>query len=427
MALSDSALLIRDYDNIRDILRDVYIYGCFTKEDFVKNGISSRKYDKEQMRIKAYLPDKFIKSRRVGKKTLLYCTYNMDDSGHNFLAETYRNKSFTMLDLMSYFFVLQILGQDESMTLPEILEELPCFNEEYIFTKDNLRVKLEELVEAGLIDSVKKGKAVLYSIAVDIWEEFSNDELNEIYNYLDFKKNTSPLEIPYYFLQNKLRLYMITKRKMELLPDKVFQYKHDHIFTALDNDILLEILTAIKQKKRIKVKLRSRNNEIEFVTVPVQLIHDSTYGRQYLMVWNPDFNQSSILRIDRLIKAECGKNLSKEELDAISLCMERAANCWSTSGVNMGATEVKVEFLFDENKEGYILQRVKQEGHGGSIEKISDGRYLYSNMINDPTEMIPWLRSFGERAKVVSSGEFKIEEKIAEDWRKAVENYEALS
>ena len=61
MALRDSVLLIRDYENIRQILRDIYIYGCFTRDDFIEMGISGRKYDNEQRRISAYLPDKLIR------------------------------------------------------------------------------------------------------------------------------------------------------------------------------------------------------------------------------------------------------------------------------------------------------------------------------------------------------------------------------
>ena len=77
MALRNSVLLIRDYENIRQILRDIYIYGCFTRDDFIEMGISGRKYDNEQRRISAYLPDKFIQKRRVDKKVLfvLFVSY----------------------------------------------------------------------------------------------------------------------------------------------------------------------------------------------------------------------------------------------------------------------------------------------------------------------------------------------------------------
>ena len=47
MALSKSNLLIRDYENIRPVLRDIYIFGCFSRDDFIRKGMSGRKYDNE--------------------------------------------------------------------------------------------------------------------------------------------------------------------------------------------------------------------------------------------------------------------------------------------------------------------------------------------------------------------------------------------
>lgn len=41
--------------------------------------------------------------------------------------------------------------------------------------------------------------------------------------------------------------------------------------------------------------------------------------------------------------------------------------------------------------------------------------------------MIPWIRSFGERAKVISSGTALTEKTIAEDWERAAKKYESLS
>ena len=65
MTFNKSSLMIRDYENIRRILREIYIYGCFTKDDYIEMGFSGRKVDKEQQRISAYLPDKFIKKRQT--------------------------------------------------------------------------------------------------------------------------------------------------------------------------------------------------------------------------------------------------------------------------------------------------------------------------------------------------------------------------
>ena len=43
---------------------------------------------------------KFIQERRIYKRVLVYCSYDMRDSAKNHLAETYRNNPFTLLDIM---------------------------------------------------------------------------------------------------------------------------------------------------------------------------------------------------------------------------------------------------------------------------------------------------------------------------------------
>ena len=89
-------------------------------------------------------------------------------------------------------------------------------------------------------------------------------------------------------------------------------------------------------------------------------------------------------------------------------------------------TLVKIEFKFDEQEEYYILNRIKREGQNGKITKLEQGRYLFEIKVKDPQEMIPWIRSFGERAKVIESGHFEIEERIVSDWRELLDKYGAI-
>ncbi|NLG03820.1 MAG: WYL domain-containing protein [Clostridia bacterium] len=427
MSLAKSAFLIRDYDNIREILRDVYIFGCYSRDDFIGKGISGRKYDNEQRRISAYLPEKFIQKRRMGKKVLLYCTYKADDSANNYLAETYRNKSFTLLDVMSYFFILQILSDETARSLPEILDELPAYNDEAVFTKDNLRVKLEDLVDEGFISVVKEGKNTKYVVTEDIWKDFADEELKDIYFYMDFMKNTSPIEMPFYYLQRKLKLYLYSERGIDLDGAETLQLKHNHLFDSLDNDVLLQLMIAISNKLSVNVTVKNKDGEsVESEIIPVQIIHDSIYGRQYILCIYRNNNESSIIRIDKIFKIEVGTKLSETELKFTNR-EELLNDSWSVSGLDQESKLVEIEFRFDEKTERYILGRVEKEGNGGKITKVEDSRYSYTIDCKDPGEMIPWIRSFGEHAVVINSGEYTLREKIKEDWERAVKKYEALS
>lgn len=425
MALSKSSLLIRDYDNIRDILRRMYIYGCFTREDYIGMGYGGRKYDNEQRRINAYLPNKFMSKRRDGKKVIQYCKYNLDDKIGNYLAETYRNKSFTLLDVMSYFFVLQILAEGEEYTLPDLLEELPVGSEEVEFTKDNLRVKLDELLEAGLIQAKKEGRNVLYSISNDIWKDMSNEELQDVYIYLEFLRNTSPMDVPYYYLQKKLRLYLFSERDIEMEEIDIFKFRQNHLFNSLDNEVLLVCLQSIHLG--LQLNFDKANNKSYEGVLPIKVIHDSTYGRQYLIYYNREYEAVNTVRIDQISNISLGSKMIEEELKLVSENKSYDENSWCTSYRSDGEQEIVVHFRFDEDSESFIKNRISREGHGGTLTKIEKNLFEYRNVVSDPNEMIPWIRSFGERAKVISSGSAFTEKIISEDWERAVSKYESIS
>lgn len=425
MALSKSNLLIRDYDNIRDILRNMYIFGCFTRDDFIGMGYGGRKYDNEQRRINAYLPKKFISKRRDGKKVIQYCKYNLDDNMGNYLSETYRNKSFTMLDIMSYFFVMQSLADGQEYTLPELLEVMPIGSEEVEFTKDNLRVKLDELLETGLIQARKDGRNVRYSLSKDIWEDMTDEELQDIYIYLEFLRNTSPMDVPYYFLQKKLKLYLFSDRNIEMEEVDIFKFRQNHLFNSLDNDVLLVCLQGLHLNLTLNIE---KMNGTKYVDVlPVKVIHDSTYGRQYLLFYDAKYQVVNATRIDLIDNASLGRNLTKEEINIVEKNKNYDEKCWCTSAGANGEQEIVIEFRFDEDKEDYIYNRIVREGHGGKLSKIENNVFEYRNLLKDPNEMIPWIRSFGEHAKVISSGKAMTEKTLAKDWERAVEKYESIS
>ena len=94
--------------------------------------------------------------------------------------------------------------------------------------------------------------------------------------------------------------------------------------------------------------------------------------------------------------------------------------------MNNGLTQVEILFRSGAGKERVLLNRLRREGHGGKIEILEEGVYRYTILVRDPVEMVPWIRSFGEQAEVAGSGEYRIERRIAGNWRKALDKYEAL-
>ncbi len=66
---------IKHYNIIRDILRDCFLYGCFSIEDLEnKREVSSRKVSYEIRRIQQYVEAQYIRADKDGRYKLLSLT-----------------------------------------------------------------------------------------------------------------------------------------------------------------------------------------------------------------------------------------------------------------------------------------------------------------------------------------------------------------
>ncbi len=67
---------IKHYNIIRHILRDCFLYGCFSRDGLEnKRNISSRKVSYEMRRIQQYVEDEYIRFDKDGRPDVIIC-YN---------------------------------------------------------------------------------------------------------------------------------------------------------------------------------------------------------------------------------------------------------------------------------------------------------------------------------------------------------------
>ena len=608
-------LIMSEYDQIRNILRDTYIYGCFTKYDFVDMGVDKDTFDKQKSKIVALLPENFIKEYHVSKKDVLFCKYNMFDTKENYFAETYRYCNYKADDLTVHFNRLAKLDKVDEFYLTDFEKEL--MTNTPIEDNQKIKRKLTELEEAGYIEKNIKDNRVVYRLRDNILDEFKDEELVSIYQMLDLCSNVSPFEAPYYFAKERVKKYIkLNREEIYEMIDKnnIFLCKHNHIFNLIDNDIMYRIMKAIKNNSILRIEHGEINNKVteniidetSTEVIPVKIIHECTYGRQYLIGYKvlekekdkngketgrfvidkkidtfridkireleiledksykhknvinrlsntykkilnrkhkflsgknknyikdkdkelqqmkSDINNLKIIEDDKgfikvvekykelfvqdfkddkknskkLIKyleilekieeqskvidntskyskvleamiidknkiseikenkelindldndiktlsnlIKSIKNIEKKE-NEILICYKDIAyeeakkeeNCWTVSAINNKLGKVRIKFLFDEEKEAFILRRLENECREGHLERESKNVYIYETEVTSATEMIPWIRSFGERAIVVYSEErsffdnSKIEERIAKSWNNILESYES--
>ena len=146
--------LIKSFEKIRDYMREFYIYGFKSREEYNKKSV--RSYDDERRRIESWLGN-YTGFRRTPEGKNVFISIDSRISHHNPLYKAWKAKSFTDGDITLYFAIFDILsspGIRKSVT--QITEEidrkyLSIFRDPKLFDESTVRKKLKEYVEDGLL------------------------------------------------------------------------------------------------------------------------------------------------------------------------------------------------------------------------------------------------------------------------------------
>ncbi len=372
--MSEYRETIKNLDKIRSYMRDLYIYGFRTRQDF--SAKSARTYDNERRRIENWLGD-YITWDYSAKGKSVCISVDSSKIRQNPLFAAWKSKSFTDNDIVLHFLLIDILSGDKEYSAPEITEIL---SSEYnaVFDLQTVRGKMREYEREGVFTSRKEGKALLYSLS-DVYFDFLPfcDRLYDVCSFF------SEVSVGGYIGSTLTGKY-----------DSVFRFKHHFIAHTLDDGITLELLSMIKQKKMCVFSGISRRTGQEFSisAVPVRILSSVQSGRRYVTVHTN--RRLTNLRIDSIMSI---KPLSNAE--AFDDC-ERDAEKHGTKswGVSMDGSyrreQMFVKFHIDEEKESYVIDRIRREGRSGELQRLDKNIYLYSVEVYDSHEMTPWLRTF---------------------------------
>lgn len=420
---------IKHYNSIRRILRDVFLYGCFSKEELEnKSVVSARKVSYEIRRIQQYIQKDFIKIDQLGRNKLLSLSYDSIKNTNNFLVNTYLSKSFTKADITLYFYLLLILNTTkEPLTFGEIEDELIVRNlidYEEISSK-TIERKIKEMCDIGVIGFVKKGRSKAYIIAEDILGDLNNEEVNRLYLVQNLYKNLIYPTIAGYYCEDTIKDYMKFERGIDIVYDDCFQYKNLHFHPIIEEELLWKCIKAINEKHYIIIEIdenlyRYNKNSREQVLKPAKIRYDSNHGRFYLVSFN-NSNRCVVSRLDRvdniIVKKETFGDTDLEERYLQS--MKRS---WSSvPNHNNRSFRVVIKVVVKEPEDMYILGKIKNEMKSYNEEIVGEGEYILERQVSEPTEMIPWLRSYGSYVKVLEPK--SLATKLRRDWRKALDQY----
>lgn len=417
---------IKHYDNIRGILRNIFLYGCFSREALEnKSVVSSRKISYEIRRIQQYLQDEFIKIDKDGRNKLLNLSYNPINNSKNFLVNTYYSKSFTRADVTLYFYINLLLSNKGELSLNEIenlLVEKELINLDGISTK-TIERKLKEMEkEIGIISSRKIGRTNYYKISDDILKNFTVNELERLFYGVSLYKNIQIPVVAGHFTEETLKNYIRFEWKEEIEVKDAFQYNNLHFQTVIEEELLWDLGQAIKNKNYIKYDTtnirRYRDKQEELI--PYKIRYDVRYGRVYLSAFDKE-KRCINARLDRVKKLKIIKRKHNES-DLKELYDKAMENSWSAVPIRGNSKAEEVVFLveIDSLTEWYILEKIKYELKEYRLESFQE-KYKISMYVNDPTEMIPWFREYGEYVNVEKP--IWLKKRLKKDWKEVLKNY----
>lgn len=382
--MSEFKELIKSFPKTREYVRDFFVYGFKTREEF--KGKSPRTYDNERRRIESWLSG-FVKRdyTEKGKNISLAIDSNLLDT--NPLYQVWKTKSFTDNDIMLHFFLLDMLSDTEGMTIEEITDGI--LNDYEVFLDVQMvRRKCNSYVKEGLLRKEKQGKDLLYLKNPDFKDTLAQFPMLE--SALQFYQLSAPLGI----VGNTILDTISSK-------NETFRVKHSFFVHTLEDEILLELLNAMRQQFSVELMIRGTksSNESTMLGVPLQIFTSTRTGRRFLCLYLAKSKRFTCVRMDSIKKLQ-PLELAPDYQILREMLMKNHNHLWGVSFQNGGRTHletVKLTLHIKEGAEDYILERLTREGKGGTINHIAPDTYTYEKEVFDSNEMLPWLRTFTGR------------------------------
>jgi predicted DNA-binding transcriptional regulator YafY len=406
---------VGDYESIRTILRDIFLFGCFTTDDFERNGISPSKYNQEKRKLLAFIDNKYFQNQRINGKLAMHFTTDMFDTAYNFLFDTFMMKSFVESDVRLALKILQTLSNcDSELTAENVTEELELAD-------DNIEAltvyrTLVELNNLGFISVKKDKRPYSYELEEDILSELSDDELIRLIQAVDLLRNVIYPSVCGNFLFDTLHRYVKANRNYVGYTNP-FLIKHCHYAQVLDDEIMCDLLEALNNSSLVRFDYQGNKCEDIF---PVRLIVDEYYGRRYLFAVSFTSNMPKLFRLDKMSNLVIGNKMSKDMAELSEMYHKQLDNSFTGACLRRDETLYTVELRVKKDVIPYIGNI-----QNAVITPIDEEYCSLELTLNDPGEIKPWLRRFTGSIFVQKSDEHKLAEEMEnelEEWRALYED-----
>lgn len=406
--------LIKNFDNIRGYMRDFFLYGFKTREEYDRK--SARSYDNERRRIQSYLGS-LISFRQTPSGKNAFISLEGRSVTHNPLYQAFKAKSFTNKDITLHFLLLDILSGN-SYSLKDILrimdmEYLTAFQNPISFDESTLRKKLKEYEELGIVVSEKSGKTVTYRLSED---EICLAEYKEA---IRFFKEESPLGVIGSYLEDCMQA------AEEVRAEEYLTFKNHYIMNAYDAEITELILQGIHEKRLLEITSFSRGDAgvKQQTVIPYKLYVSTQGGRNYLFCMDGDNLRPYSLRVDYIQKGKVGEVCADYDR-LLKVCERAGEHMWGVSCAKYRRYEHIEMDIYVGADESFIVRRLEREKRCGTVSKVDEETYRFSAGVLDAYEMMPWIRTFFGRIKAIRCDNEDVKNQLKIDMVKMLKQYE---
>ncbi|MCL2254224.1 MAG: WYL domain-containing protein [Lachnospiraceae bacterium] len=373
--MAEFSELIKKFDKIRTYMRDFYVYGFKSRADFTKK--SARTYDNEKRRCESYLGE-YMKWDYSGGNKSSFISVDCAKIPLNPLYAAWKSKSFTSNDIILHFYILDTLYK-AAVTVNELTDAI-CAKSEITFDVQTVRNKLNEYVKSGMLVQKKQGKAFVYDIAPQ------NIPISPmLLDAIKLFQGAAPFgEIGSYLLDN------------ENQANDLFAFKHYYIAHTLDSGVLYDLLSAMRQGRAVIIENQSERsgNIVNIYALPLKIFVSAATGRRYVCVYSFKRRRFTTFRLDYLRNVTPEKEIDNAE-ELKEKLNHHLSKVWSVSfGNSHGLEVICMKLHIDERREQYIIDRIKREGQGGELNKLTDNTFLYTKESFFSSDMTPWIKTF---------------------------------
>ncbi|MEF3306241.1 helix-turn-helix transcriptional regulator [Paenibacillus sp. GYB003] len=416
--------------------------GAYSRQQFAERlGISVHTFDKTIRRLKDVVGAVYEQlPQEQGKQFAESIRFSYYDTADPLLLFLFRAKSLKESESERISLLLAALNE-QARTAIELMDvcsgalpsDLPLPDEKTI------RSDLKYLEEVGVVKREPGVRPYRYRLRNDLVRELSNEELYDLYDFVDVMANTQVPSVQGYLLRDGLKKALLRGEAGKHAVEP-FLYKYHYYSRILDEAHLFALLGAIRERRRVRFLYFSPKTEKSYASkntnplferetegmkekaLPLQVVYDHQYGRWYLLASGREGIRK--YRMEGITRIEEDEPVSRETFEEKAAELERQTRRSWLIDTGRPVT-VRARFYNPDGPEpNFVKERVLLQGQWGRIVEEDERSFLYEITVNGTTEIKPWLRSFGSSCEIVEPASLR-REMIAE-WKELAAYYESV-